>query len=185
MSIYEGWITTNTERTVDEVHHWLLSLDGWKGENLNVGGHRRVCRSDDNVTTCIVIDERPRYPGGTYNNYQHIGASSTIFFDVAISRKKAIGRLDDIYRIVFAFCKWDEDCNVLFTLDDGNVGVFLRRDGVCYINKKQFNAASLASYLTFPFELPDHPHNDLRKTEWPEEPPDGFPWKKTVNGTDP
>ncbi len=169
MSIYEAWIATNTQRTLDEVHQWHGSLPGWTGDSP-MTGHRRVFRTTDDAVTSVVIDSGNYRPGSAYNNYRQLGSAHTLIFDIYVQRKKTIGRLDDIYTIAFGFCQWDADCNVLLTMDDGNVGVFLRRDGIYYINTSRFYASSLASFLTFPYQLPDDPQNELRKQEWPETP---------------
>jgi hypothetical protein len=78
--------------------------------------------------------------------------------------------LDDIYAIAFGFCEWDPDCNVMLRLDDANKGVFLRRDGVFYVNETQFYAKSLSAFLSMPYKRPDDA-NQLVMQEWPYDPP--------------
>ena len=162
MSRKEAWIKTNTKLTLDEVCQWLESIPGWQDCTAMGSDHRRVFQTTDKFVKAILIDVGNHRPGTAKNSVKHLGSPTTIMFDFDISRSlEAIGRLDEIYKVAIAFSKHD-DCNFLFSLDDENVGVISRRDGTCFINPDEFQAASLAALLTFPFEFKPNFRPDLR-----------------------
>lgn len=154
MSRKEATITTNTKLTLDEVCEWLSSLPGWQSDfKIDRNNHRCVFYSEDGLVTAIVVDVGNHRPGTAAVATEFLGSPSTIVFDLAISRKaNAIGRLDDIYKVAIEFLKHC-DCNFLFSLDDSNIDVISRRDGTCFVNPWEFETASLAALLTFPYEF--------------------------------
>jgi hypothetical protein len=167
MSRFESWLETDSSRSLDDAWQWLISLPNWKGNSgTDVDSKKRCCQSDDGVVTACLYDYRVFNRGSAESTVALFGTSKTLVLDINISRKRFVGRLDDMFELAFGFAKWDESCNLIFRIDDGNDGVFIRRNGRYLINPHEFYAKSLAEFLRFPFDYADPPCRELTKAGW-------------------
>lgn len=168
MSRYEASVTTTTTRNLEDAYRWLCSFQNWKGMSLHdEQSHRRICQTTDEVVTVHIFDYRNWMRGSASSTIETLGAPKTIVLSMSLSRQHFIGRLDDMFSVAFGLAKWDDTCNMVFELDDGNDGVFMRRDGRYLINPNEFFAQSLAAFLTFPYDHADSPCRQLKKVGWP------------------
>jgi hypothetical protein len=170
MSDFEGTLHTNTNEPTVKIIKWLDSMPNWNcvaSTNDERLGHFAAAGFGTKIS-CLLYDYRFWKTGSADSSLDTLGSPKTVQFVFRINREDFVGCLDELYRIAFGFCLFDTLCNVRFALDDQNRGVFLRKNGCYLVNPHEFFPVSLASYLIFPYDIPDPPFSELRKSSWNE-----------------
>jgi len=157
-------LITTTNRTHEEVLDWCSSLDNWKYFE------RSGCSAA--VLTVVIDDRRTTQRKWGLDDYslRQLGYPRTIDFNFwpMHGHRGRRGRIDEIYKLAFEFCRWD-DSNV--QLDYEGEPIFLRRDGRYRINRAEFQSVSRRSMLTFDYELSPWPFSYFIEDGWPASAP--------------